>query len=143
MARPNPSRIVNGTYGHVWVDGELWAEVDSFEAKVTVKYEDVNFACEGATFKKALGWSGEGNMTIKKMYSRVQDKMALKVKQGMFPRFELVGKLADPDAYGSERVALHDVTINDFMLMKFEQKTVGSVEIPFAFSDYEMIDMIK
>lgn len=143
MARPNASRIVNGTYGSVWFDGERWAEVNSFEAKVTVKHEDVNFACEGATFKKALGWSGEGSMTIKKIYSRVQEKMAEKVRKGTYPRFEIVGKLADPDAYGSERVVIRDVTVNEFMLLKFEQKTVGSVDIPFAFSDYEMVDMIR
>lgn len=142
MARPNASKVVNGTYGHVWVDGELWAEVDSFEAKVTVKYEDINFAYDGATFKKALGWSGEGTMTMKKIYSRIQQKLAEKVKKGIYPRFQIVGKLADPDAHGSERVALHDVTINEFMLLKFAQKTVGSVDVLFAFSDYEMMDMI-
>jgi hypothetical protein len=142
MAKPNARKIVNGTYGRVWVDGELWAEVDSFEAKVTVNYEDVNFAGEGATYKKAVGWSGEGSMTIKKIYSRVQKKMADSVRRGEYPRLELVGKVADPDAFGSERVALHDVTINEFLLMKFEQKTLGSEEVPFAFSDYDMIDMI-
>jgi len=142
MARPEAKRIANGTYGRVWVNGELWAEVDSFEAKVTVNYEDVNFAGEGATFKKAIGWAGEGTMTIKKIYSRVQKKMAADVRTGVYPRFEFVGKLADPDAHGAERVALYDVTINEFMLLKFEQKTVGSEEVPFAFSDYNMVDLI-
>ncbi|MFD3271520.1 phage tail tube protein [Paenibacillus dendritiformis] len=142
MARPDASKIINGTYGRVWIDGELWAEVDSFEAKVTINYEDVNFAGEGATFKKATGWSGEGSMTIKKIYSRVQQKLGEKVRKGTYPRFEIVGKLADPDAFGSERVALHDVTFNEFLLLKFEQKTLGSADVPFAFSDYEMMDLI-
>jgi len=136
------NRVINGTYGRVWVNGELWAEVDSFEAKATVNYEDVNFAGSGATFKKATGWSGEGSMTIKKIYSRVQRAMAEAVRRGVYPRFEIVGKVEDPDAFGAERVALHDVTINEFSLLKFEQKTIGSEEIPFAFSDYEMIDTI-
>lgn len=136
------SNVINGTYGRVWVDGELWAEVDSFEAKVTVTYEDVNFAGDGATHKKGTGWTGEGSMTIKKIYSRVQRAMADNVRKGMYPRLEIVGKVQDPDAFGAERVALHDVTVNEFMLMKFEQKTIGNEEIPFAFSDYEMIDTI-
>lgn len=143
MARPEAKRVINGTYGRVWVDGELWAEVDSFEAKVTVSYEDVNFAGEGATFKKGMGWSGEGSMTIKKIYSRVQQKMADAVRKGEYPRFEIVGKLADPDAFGAERVALYDVTIGEFFLLKFEQKTLGSEEIPFNFSDYNMLDSIS
>lgn len=142
MTKPDARRVVNGTYGRVWVDGELWAEVDSFEAKVAINYEDVNFADEGATFKKATGWAGEGSMTIKKVYSRVQRKMAAAVRKGEYPRFQIVGKVADPDAFGSERVAINDVTINEFLLMKFEQKTLGSEEIPFAFSDYDPVDLI-
>lgn len=139
----NANRILNGTYGRVWVNGDLWAEVDSFEAKVTLNYEDVNFAMDGATYRKPMGWNGEGSMTIKKVYSRVQRAMAQAVKSGIFPRFEIVGKLADPDALGSERVALHDVTINEFNLLKFEGKTLGSETIPFGFSGYDMIDTIK
>ncbi|MEF3313327.1 phage tail tube protein [Paenibacillus sp. GYB004] len=140
---PNANEIINGTYGRVWVGGELWAEVDAFEAKVTVNYEDVNFAGSGATHRKATGWNGEGSMTIKKIYSRVQRTMAANVRRGIYPRLEIVGKVADPDTRGAERVALRDVTISEFMLLKFDQKTLGSEEIPFNFSDYEMIDMIS
>lgn len=143
MARPNANEVINGTYGRVWVNGELWAEVDAFEAKVTVQYEDVNFANEPGTFKKATGWTGEGSMTIKKIYSRVQRAMAANVKKGIYPRFEFVGKVADPDARGAERVALHDVTINEFNLLKFEQKSLGSEDVSFAFSDYDMVDLIS
>ncbi|MED1850350.1 phage tail tube protein [Brevibacillus borstelensis] len=143
MARPNASRVINGTYGRVWVDGELWAEVDSFEAKVTINYEDVNFAGEGATFKKAIGWTGEGSMTIKKIHSRIQQKMAAAVRRGEYPRLQIVGKVADPSAFGAERIAFYDVTVNEFLLLRFEQKTLGSEEIPFAFSDYEAIDSIS
>jgi len=143
MAKPEANRIMNGTYGRIWVNGELWAETDTFEATVTINYEDVNFANEGGTYKKATGWSGAGTMTIKKIYSRVQRAMAADVRRGIFPRFEIVGKLQDPDALGAERVALHDVTIDSFTLLKFEQKTLGSEVIPFAFSDYEMVDMIE
>ncbi|MBR8659567.1 MULTISPECIES: phage tail tube protein [Brevibacillus] len=143
MAKPDVRKVINGTYGRVWVDGELWAEVDSFEAKVTINYEDVNFAGEAATYKKAVGWTGEGSMTIKKVYSRVQQKLADAVRKGEYPRFEIVGKLADPDAHGAERVALYDVTIGEFFLLKYEQKTLGSEEVPFAFSDYNMLDTIS
>ncbi len=139
---PQANRIMNGSHGRLWVDGELWAETDSFEAKVTINYEDVNFAGSGATHRKATGWAGDGKITIKKIYSRVQRKMADNVRKGIYPRFELVGKLDDPDAFGSERVSLHDVTIGEFFLLKFDQKTLGSEEIPFAFSDYKMIDKV-
>lgn len=141
--KPDARRIINGTYGRVWVNGELWAEVEAFEAKVAISYTDVNFPGDGATYQKATGWSGEGSMTIKKIYSRVQRAMAEGVRRGQYPRFELVGKLEDPDSFGSERVAIHDVTIKEFLLMKFENKALGSEQIPFAYSDYDMVDTIN
>jgi len=140
--QPKANEVINGTYGTVWVNGELWAEVDAFEAKITINYEDVNFANHPGTFKKPTGWNSDGSMTIKKIYSRVQRTMADNVKKGIYPRFEIVGKVADPDARGAERVAIHDVTINEFMLLKFDAKALGSETIPFAFSDYEMVDTI-
>ncbi|MFA4137145.1 MULTISPECIES: phage tail tube protein [unclassified Brevibacillus] len=142
MKRPDASRVINGTYGRIWVDGELWMEVDEFEAKINIAYEDLNFANESGTFQKGLGWSGEGTMKIKKIYSRVQRKMAANVRKGIYPRSNIVGKVADPEALGAERVALYDTTFSEFMLLKFAQKTVGSEDIPFKFSDYEMLDMI-
>jgi len=142
MPRPDASRIMNGTYGSLWVENELWAEADSFEAKVTINYEDVNFAGEGATFRKATGWNGEGKIAIKKIYSRTQSLMAEKIRAGIYPRIKIVGKLSDPSAAGTERVALYDVTFGEFLLLKFEQKTLGSEEIPFAFSDYEILQSV-
>jgi len=135
-------RQMNGTYGTVWVDGELWAETESFASKVTIKYEEQNFANTAATFQKAVGWSGDGTLTIKKIYSRVQNKMANNVCNGIYPRFEMVGKLADPDAFGAQRVAYHDVTIDEFTLLNFEQKKVETEQISFKFSDYQLLDSV-
>lgn len=133
---------INGTYGNIWVDNELWAETESFEAKVNVDYEEINIAGSLATHKKQVGWNGTGSITIKKINSRVNSKMAEAVKTGQVPRMKIVGKLADPDALGAERIAIHDVTFDEFTLMNFEQKTAINQDIPFAFSDYELVDSI-
>ncbi|SDZ19359.1 phage tail tube protein [Tindallia californiensis] len=136
------SKVMNGTYGSLWVDGELWAEVESFEAKVNMDYEDVNFANHAGTYKKGTGWNGEGSITIKKVYSRIQRKVANNIKKGIFPRSTIAGKLDDPEAHGAERVVLRDVTFNEATLLSFEQKTLGSTEVPFNFSDFSMPDMV-
>lgn len=134
---------INGTYGSIWVDNELWAETDSFTATVNIDYEDVNIAGSLATHKKQTGWNGTGSMTIKKVNSRVATKVANNVKNGTVPRMKIVGKLADPDALGTERVALYDVTFDSFILMNFEQKTVMTQDVAFAFSDYDLIATIQ
>jgi len=136
------NRVINGTYGSVWVNNEKWLDIEEFEAKVTIDYEDVNMAEDPATHKKQIGWSGEGNLKLKKVYSRGAKLLAEAVKKGMTPDVNIVGKLADPDAFGSERVAINEVTFNEFMLMQFAQKTIGAEELPFNFADYDLIDSI-
>lgn len=143
MAKIKSNKIINGTFGSIWLDGEKLADVDSFEAKVSINYEDVNMAEDLATHKKMTGWAGEGTLTLKKVYSTGASLLGEKLKEGQMPTFTIVGKLADPDAYGSERVALYEVTFNEFILMKFEQKTLGTEELPFTFADFDLIDLIE
>lgn len=142
MAKIPSNKQINGTFGSVWVNNEKWLDVDAFEAKVTINYEDVNMAEDLATHKKMTGWAGEGSMTVKKVYSRGANLLAQAVKRGVVPNINIVGKLADPDAFGSERVAINQVTFNEFMLLKFEQKTLGTEEMPFNFADYDLVDSI-
>ena len=143
MTNPKSNQQINGSFGSVWVNNEKWLDIDIFESKVTIDYEDVNMAEDLATHKKMIGWTGEGSMTVKKIYSRGAALLANAVKKGVIPDVSIVGKLADPDAFGSERVALNEVTFNEFMLLAFEQKTLGTEELPFNFASYDQIDLIK
>ncbi|MFJ5771403.1 phage tail tube protein [Psychrobacillus sp. NPDC093180] len=143
MSKIRGNKQINGTFGSLWVNGEKWMDIESFEAKVTINYEDVNMSEDLATHKKMTGWSGEGSMTVKKVYSRGANLMANAVKTGILPDINLVGKLADPDAFGAERVDIREVTFNEFMLMKFEQKTKMTEDLPFNFADYDPIDLIS
>ncbi|MEK4247594.1 phage tail tube protein [Psychrobacillus sp. FSL K6-2684] len=143
MSKIRSNKQINGTFGSLWVNGEKWMDIESFEAKVTINFEDVNMSEDLATHKKMTGWSGEGSMTVKKVYSRGANLMANAVKTGVLPDINLVGKLADPDAFGAERVDIREVTFNEFMLMKFEQKTNMTEELPFNFADYDPIDLIS
>ncbi|CAM5212240.1 Terminase OS=Lysinibacillus sphaericus OX=1421 GN=LS41612_21125 PE=4 SV=1 [Lysinibacillus sphaericus] len=143
MGKLKPNKLINGTFGSVWVNNEKWLDVEEFEAKVTIDYEDVNMAEDLATHKKMTGWSGEGTLKVKKVYSRGANLLAKAVKEGVVPDVNLVGKLADTDAFGSERIAINEVTFNEFMLMQFAQKTIGTEELPFNFADYDPIDLIS
>lgn len=143
MSKLKVNRQINGTFGSLWVNKEKWLDVESFEATVNVDYEDVNMAEDLATHKKMLGWNGEGNIVVKKVYSRGASLMAEAIKKGITPEIELIGKLDDPDAYGAERVWIGEVTFNSFTLMKFEQKTALQEELPFNFADFEFLDLIN
>src|SRR5690625_7944556 len=85
MAKIPSNRQINGTFGAVWVNGEKWMDVESFEARVTVNFEDVNMAEDLATHKKMTGWAGEGTLTVKKVYSRGATLLGDAVKNGVVP----------------------------------------------------------
>lgn len=136
------NKIINGTHGSVWVLGEKWIDLESLELKVTLEYEDVHVAEDTGTQRKFLGWVGEGNIATKKVYSRGSNLLAKAVKSGKLPDVTIVAKLADPDAYGTERVTVSKVTFDEFMLMKIEQRTLLTEELPFKFGDFDVLEAI-
>jgi len=136
------SQIINGKFGRIWVNGELWAECESFEAKVTGEWEDVSFCEELGTDRKYLGYTGEGNIALKKIYSRGTGLLAEAFKTGIMPDVKIVSRLADPAALGHERVEVIGVTFDEFTLLKFTDKELGKEELPFKFKDYNLLDKI-
>ena len=44
MGKFNSNKVIRGTFGRAWVDGDLMANVKSFEAKATIDYEDLDAA---------------------------------------------------------------------------------------------------
>lgn len=138
----NANKVINGSWGRIWVNGELWAECKSFEAKVTAQYEDVNFCEEMGKQRKYMGFEGTGTMVLQKMYSRGSKLLAEGFKTGNIPDIKIVGRIADPSAHGHERVEVLSVTFDEFTLLKYENKTLAEEELPFQFADYNLIDSI-
>lgn len=135
-------RVINGTWGQVWFDGDLLSECYGLQAKVNYNKEDVNQCGQMATDKKITGYECTGSLKLHKVNSRIAKKMNSAAKEGLDVRCEIISKLADPDSYGKERVALRGVSFDDLTLADWEVKTLGKVEAPFHFVDYEFYDMI-
>lgn len=136
-----------GTHGKVWWDGEEVFEIESFEAKLKIERDDVNFAGSLDSDSKIKGLKGEGKMKIKKVFSRGKKKMLEALKRGEDVRSQLVGLLKDPDAIGkqSERIVLNNVWFNELTLMDFELGKKIEEEISFGFtpSDVDFPDEAK
>lgn len=137
-----PNKIINGTFGKLWIDTDLFANVKSFEAKVSLNYEDVDIAGDLAKHRKYVGYEGEGTAVLHKIDSRIAKKLSNGIKTGDMPTSKLVGALSDPAAYGSERVEILGVTFDEVTLIKFENKTLGEEEVPFKFSGFNYLDFI-
>ena len=135
-------KIINGVHGAVFLDGEEVAEVKSFQAKLEFQKEEVKIAGKMATGTKYMGYSGKGSLALHKVNSRMIKAIGQQIKEGKEPRFTIIGKLADPDSDGVERIAINNVSFDDLTLFDFEVGALGQNECPFTFTDWDVLDSI-
>ena len=135
-------KTINGTYGEIWINGQKFGNCKSFQAKVTGEYQEMDVAGKSGKSQKWLGFSIAGTITLAKLDSSITSMLLPFWKLHQNPTFTIVGKLADPSAYGAERISLTGVTIDEATLMDFEQKTVKDEEVPFKAEDYDLLDLI-
>lgn len=139
----NHNKVIRGTFGKVWVDGERLSNVKTFEAKATIDYEDMDINGDFGQKKRYMGYSIAGTMTLHKYDSFILSKYHAGVMNGELPEITVVSALDDPTGYGAERVALHDVKFDEITLSKFENRTVTEEEVPFTAGSFEFLDLIE
>lgn len=136
------NKILTGSEGNTWFNGKLLAQVKSIELKITGNFEEVNLVGDYATKNRYTGWTGEGAMTLQKIDSTVLKLLKEAFKSGLMPDLKIITKLTDKSTGKSERVAVSDIVITEFMLAKFEAKSLVEEEIPLKFSDYDVLETI-
>lgn len=141
MAFENGSRAMNGTFGTVWADGREIAEISAFQLKVTKNWDPINLCGQMAEDRKLTGIKITGSMTLHKVYSRGAEDVNAAAK-GHDVRRSLVAKLADPDAFGAERVAVYGMNYDEQTLMDFAAGKAGSTTVPFQATGYEYLDQV-
>lgn len=136
-------RIINGTFGELWLDGDKVAECYGLNARVELQKEDVSICGKLGTDTKLMGFKGTGTVRLHKVNSRMIMKLSDQIKQGINPRFRLLSVLKDPAALGAERVLIKDAAFDDLTLADWEAAQKGTVEAPFTFTDWDPIDKIQ
>ena len=141
----NPSNVINGTYGEVWVDGDYMAQTTGLEAKTSVKKTDVNMVGRLSPGKKVTGIENKGTLKMNHVTSELKQKIANYIKQGKTPYFTIISKLADPDAINAqaERIKLTGVTFDEVTLVDFENGKLGEESYAFEYEDFEFLDAIN
>ena len=135
-------RVISGTWGEVWLDGDKVSECYGLQAKVSFNKEDIALCGQMASDKKVTSIECTGSLRMHKVTSRMALAIGENIRNGKDVRFTIVSKLKDPDAYGAERVVLSNVSFDDLTLADWEAKSVGKVECPFTFNDYEFLEEI-
>ena len=139
----NHNKVFRGSFGKLYVDGERLSNVKSFEAKVSIDYEDVIVNGYLGTKKRPIGYSISGTMTLHKFDSFILNKYKDALRTGDFPDITMDAIMDDPTAYGRESIRLNDVTFDEITLSKFENKTMTEEEVPFAAGEFDVGDTIE
>ena len=133
-------KVINGTHGSLWINDQEVSEVKSFQVKAEFQKEEVKIAGQMATDTKYMGYSIKGSLALHKVNSRMIKFISDSIKAGKEPRFTLIGKLADPDADGVERIAVKNVSFDDLTLMDWTVGEISSSEHPFTATDWDVLD---
>jgi len=143
MANTPGQRVISGSKGQLWMNGNLWAEVKSVESKATINRETIQMAGSYDEDSKITSIACEGSIVINKIYSREQEFIN-EFKEGKDNRFQLFVTLDDPDAYGRESVQMDNCWFNEITIAQFEVGTVLEREFPFGhtFSDIKYPEFI-
>lgn len=143
MKLDSAKRVISGTWGEVWLDGEQVGECYGLQAKHSFNKEKIPLCGQMATDSKVTSMEGTGSLKMHKVNSRMGMLIGDQIAKGHDPRFTVISKLADPDAYGAERVALYNVSFDDETIADWEAGQVGKVEAPFTFTSREYLDPIE
>lgn len=142
-AKFDERRAINGTYGEVWLEGELTREATGLKAEIGLEFMDVPMCGSLAKHQKVSGINCNGSITMTKVNSRMAIKLSDMLKAGKTPSFTIISKLDDPDAYGAERVVLKNCQFSTLTLADWSAKTIGSITQAFTFTDWDFLDMIE
>lgn len=134
-------RVINGTYGEIWLDGEKLAECTACQLRVAKNKDTINLCGQFMSDRKATSGDGTGSLTLYHVDSGMLQRQA-DLQSGVDRRFTMISKLRDPDSWGAERVAVYNVSFDDLTLADWKAATVGTVTAAFTFSRYELLDLI-
>lgn len=143
MKSYTPERVINGTWGEVWVDDDYMAEVTALEAKVSLEKTEVNQVGTLAKGYKVTGIEGKGTLKMNKVSSYFIRKLSDNIKAGKTTSCTIISKLADPDLFGAERIQLNGCTFDGLTLADWEAKKLGEESIAFSFTRWDVLDCIK
>lgn len=133
------NRVVSGNEAMVWINNEIWDDVNSFEYKMTGEFEDVSFLGDPRTYKRYKGFTGEGTLKLNKIYSRGATILSEALKTGVMPEVKIVTKVTNKSTGKVERVVLSGIIFSEFGI-NTEAKALVSEELPFTFSDFEVLE---
>ena len=136
----DPRRVRSGTWGQLWVNGELVAEAFSCQIVVKKNREDVPRCGTMTAGKKLTGMEKTGSIGIYNATSRLIELEAAAQKEGKDLNHVIITDLNDPDNGRNQRVAVRGVSFDELTLADWEAGKLGKFVVPFIYEDFEVLD---
>ncbi|GIO35849.1 hypothetical protein J41TS12_07100 [Paenibacillus antibioticophila] len=130
----DPSRIMMGTFGQIFIDGVWQSNLNHLEASVEMDKREMNLVGTEYTVFKLGRKKGTGTMSGYKVTSDM-------ISRG-FQKFSIIHKLDDPEAYGFERIQLNGCMADKIQLANWTAGEEVTEETPFTFESYELLDPV-
>lgn len=133
------NQAINGLYGFVYDEnGTELQSTQSFESVLEYEKEAIKQAGKFLDSHKVMGGAGSGTLTILKLDSRLQRKVA----ENPTAKYNYIGKLADPTAKGEEAIMYKGLSFDSTQLTQYELGSLVEEEFPFTFDDFSYIKSI-
>ena len=129
-----PEKVMNGTFGYVYFEGDEVIEIESFKAETSVSYGDIKQPGDLYIGKKMLELAGTGEFTINVIDHRVLRKVAERVNQGKTPKFYITAIMDDPDSDEVPAYGFKNCTIENLPWMDIQPANVTKQSYTFAFT---------
>lgn len=140
MENMEAKKVMYGTYGDMWIDGDKIAEVEELKATLSADKVEVKMAGHMTKGYKVVGYTGKGSFKVHKVSSYFIKKLAPSIKQGKQVTCTIISKVADPDSVGTERVSITGVLIDSVDLVNWSIGKIGEESYNFTFEDYDLLD---
>lgn len=137
-----PEKVINGTFGELWIDDYYMSEVTGLQAKVSLEKTEVNQTGTLAKGYKITGIDCKGTVKLNKVSSYFINKLSENLKAGKTTTCTIISKLADPDSDGMEKIKLTGCTFDEMTLADWEAKKLGEESYAFTFTGWEVMDSI-
>ncbi|WP_029100217.1 phage tail tube protein [Brevibacillus thermoruber] len=138
------TRVINGSFGEVWMDGRWLTNFRRAEATVEINKEEIQRSGTRWVGHKVTSLTGTGTISGYKVTTDLIEAIGQIAddRRGAFVT-ELILKLDDPESFGAYRVRLKGVQFDNIPLINFEAGSIVEEELPFTFSGYEFLDTIN
>lgn len=139
------TRVIDGSFGEVFdADGDWLTNITKCEINVDIGKEEIQRAGTRWVGHKVTSLTGTGTISGYKITSDFIEKIGqiANDRQGGYVT-EIITKLDDPESFGAERIRVKNVQFDTIPLANYEVGSIVEEELPFTFSEYELLDKIE